>query len=99
MHCLSGNCLIPFLLNCNVETENIYTLHFIPGTGIPDSFGMQQDYLNTYISGKMYEVDPSGNYSFNMDLVFATFVKSKINGLNDEMIDRSSVFKIIGSSV
>ena len=39
VHCLSGNCLIPFLLNCNVESENIYTLHFIPGTGIPDSFG------------------------------------------------------------
>lgn len=34
-----------------------------------------------------------------MDLVFATYVKSKINGLNDEMIDRSSLFKIIGSSV
>ncbi len=97
--CPGNGCLIPFQVNCNVVTGNSYTFRFIPGIGIPDPFGVQQDYLNNYSGGEMYGVDPSGTYPFNMDLIFATYVKTETTGLQDDLTDRSSLYKIVNKSV
>jgi len=97
--CPGNACMLPFQVNCNVVVGNSYTFHFIPGIGMPDPFGVQQDFTNSYIGGEMFTIDPSGTYPFNMDLVFATYVKSETTGFQNEIADRSSLFKIIDSSV
>lgn len=97
--CPSGNCLLPFVVNCNVTSGSVYTIFFVPGNGIPDPYGVQADAGNSYMGGDMYLIDPSGTYPFNMDLIFATYVKAKETGLEETMVRPSDYYTIVNSSV
>lgn len=99
VNCPGNGCMLPFQVNCNVVAGNSYTFHFIPGIGMPDPFGVQQDFTNSYIGGEMYAIDPSGTYPFNMDLIIATYVKDKSTGLEVEMEYHNSLYHISESSV
>ena len=97
--CPGNACMLPFQVNCNVVAGYSYTFHFIPGIGIPDPFGVQADFSNSYLGGEMYLIDPSGTYPFSMDLVFATYVKDKSTGLEVAMSTHNSLYYIRGNSV
>ncbi|REJ84610.1 MAG: hypothetical protein DWQ39_09040 [Bacteroidetes bacterium] len=97
--CPANGCLIPFPVNCSVIAGNSYTFHFIPGPAIPDPYGVQQDYLNSYPGGEMFWKDPSGTGPFNFDLIFTTYVEPKTMGIGSIALDHSSLFRIQESSV
>ena len=97
--CPSGNCLLTFVVNCNVTSGSVYTIFFVPGNGIPDPYGVQADAGNTYMGGDMYLIDPSGTYPFNMDLIFATYVKAKETGLEEALVRPGDYYTIVNSSV
>jgi len=99
VNCPGNGCMLPFQVNCNVVAGDSYTFHFIPGIGMPDPFGVQQDFTNSYIGGEMYTIDPSGTYPFNMDLVFATYVKDESTGLEVAMASHNSLYHISESTV
>jgi len=97
--CPGNACLLPFQVNCNVVAGYRYTFHFIPGIGIPDPFGVQADFSNSYLDGEMYSIDPSGTYPFNMDLVFVTYVKKETTGLENVTLNPNSFYHVNESSV
>jgi len=90
VNCPGNGCMLPFQVNCNVVAGNSY---------MPDPFGVQQDFTNSYIGGEMYAIDPSGTYPFNMDLVFATYVKDESTGLEVAMASHKSLYHISESTV
>jgi hypothetical protein len=76
--CPSGSCLLGFTENISITAGNIYTLDFIPGTGMPDPYGVQVDIPGSYPGGTFALVDPSGTYP-QWDLVFKTHVASQLH--------------------
>ena len=99
VNCLSGSCFDPFMVNCNVVAGHRYTYHFIPGSGIPDPYGVQNDYLNGYSGGGAYIIDPSGTYPLNIDFVFKTYVDIKPSNVNLIEPDIHSFYTVVGSSI
>ncbi|HRH65724.1 MAG TPA: hypothetical protein PLU53_05470 [Bacteroidia bacterium] len=97
--CPSGNCLLPFAVNCNVTSGSVYTIFFSPGNGIPDPYGVQADASNSYPGGDLYLIDPSGTYPFNLDLIFATYVKNEETGLQEATYTPHDFYSIVNSSV
>ncbi len=78
VNCPSGNCLLGFTESIPVVAGNVYTFHFIPGTGIPDPYGVQVDLPGTYAGGTFALVDPSGTYP-GWDMVFKTHVGTALH--------------------
>ncbi len=72
--CPGGNCLLSFTVNVPVTAGQAYTLHFIPGPGIPDPYGVQVENPGTYPGGYFTIVDPSGSYPTAFDMLFQTHV-------------------------
>ncbi len=75
--CASGNCLDSFTVAAPVQAGNVYTFQFIPGSGIPDPYGVQADANGTYAAGSMLIIDPSGIYPL-FDMNFETYVKANL---------------------
>jgi hypothetical protein len=75
--CASGNCLDSFNVAAPVQAGNVYTFQFIPGTGIPDPYGVQADANGMYPGGSMLIIDPSGVYPL-FDMNFETYVKTNL---------------------
>ena len=73
--CVSGNCLIPFTVSAPVVAGQVYTFQFMPGSGIPDPYGVQVVNPGTYAGGEMDLVDPSGTSPTGFDMVFKTWVQ------------------------
>lgn len=74
VNCPSGNCMITFNVAVTQTAGQVYTFQFIPGTGIPDPYGVQVQVPGTYAGGQLDIVDPSGTYNTGFDLVFQTYV-------------------------
>lgn len=100
VNCPAGNCNISYPVNCNVQLGNTYTVHFVPGNGMPDPYGVQQDFTNSYPSGEMFLIDPSGTYPFNMDLIFKTYVNTMKTYLQEYVdLNLNDLYRINGSSI
>lgn len=99
LFCPSGGCMLQFPVSCNLVAGNTYTFHFTPGAGIPDPFGVQADFSNSYPGGELFLIDPSGTYPFNMDAVFATYMDSKLTWIDKPELNHNSFYTISASSI
>ena len=99
VNCLAGSCFVPFMVNCNVVAGHRYTYHFIPGSGIPDPYGVQNDYLNGYSGGGAYIIDPSGTYPLNIDFVYKTYVDQIKTSVIENGEHQTSLYTIRGNEM
>ncbi len=74
VNCPSGACFTNFTTNVAITSGNVYSFRFIPGTGIPDPYGVQIEAPGTYTGGQFEIIDPSGVYTTGFDQVFRTYV-------------------------
>ncbi|HEY6159749.1 MAG TPA: T9SS type A sorting domain-containing protein [Bacteroidia bacterium] len=76
--CPSGNCMVSFTTSVPVTASQVYTFRFIPGSGIPDPYGVQAGCPGSYAGGEGWLIDPSGIYDLSCDLVFQTYVNTSV---------------------
>ncbi len=76
--CASGNCMASFPCSVNITAGQVYCFRFIPGTGIPDPYGLQMENPGTYPGGEFAIIDPSGIYFDGFDQVFVTHVNTTV---------------------
>jgi hypothetical protein len=90
VYCASGSCFANFAVSVPITAGLVYTFRFIPGTGIPDPYGVQMEVPGTYAGGQFGLIDPSGVYYPGFDMVFRTYV-NPVEGIAPGESDISGV--------
>ncbi|MFN8275829.1 MAG: T9SS type A sorting domain-containing protein [Flavobacteriaceae bacterium] len=76
--CGSGDCMAPFETSVAVTSGQPITLHFTPGAGMPDPYGVLIKMPGNYSRGEFALIDPSGTYIDGWDTVFRTYVTTNL---------------------